>query len=169
MILTYAKVSPTRNIPMNAVFLTWLIGSALALIPLGSTAAFINIQTIGNSGLIVSYLICILCRLYHRNAVGPYGNLAKPPAFFLGRTLGNVTNSIAILFLICFLVSGMFPIFPNPTVASMNWSSFALGSTLILALTSYIWLKKTYLGAGVGNNVELVDTEMDGKNFDRRV
>jgi choline transport protein len=167
--LTPKQVSPTRNIPINAVFLTWLIACALALIPLGSTAAFVNIQTIGNSGLIVSYLICIACRLYHRNAVGPYGNLPKPPAFFLGKTLGNVTNTIALLFLFCFFVSGLFPLGPNPTVKEMNFSSLALGATLLIAVISYIWLRKTYLGAGVGSTVELVDMEMKDKNFDRQV
>jgi choline transport protein len=162
------QVSPSKNIPINAVFLTWLIACGLALIPLGSTAAFINIQTIGNSGLLVSYLICISCRLYHRNAVGLYGNLGKPPSFFLGKTLGNVVNTLAILFLFCFLVSGMFPVFPNPTVETMNWSSLALGSTLIISIISYVWLRKTYLGAGVGGSVELVDMQLDGKSFDRQ-
>ncbi|KAF7511450.1 hypothetical protein GJ744_004639 [Endocarpon pusillum] len=163
-------VSPKRCIPIHAVFLTWVIGCGLALIPLGSTAAFVNIQTIGNSGLLVSYIICIACRLYHRNAVGPYGSLVKPPPFFLGKTLGNVVNSLAVLFLICFLVSGMFPVAPNPTVETMNWSSMALGSTLIIALVSYVWLRKTYLGPGVGSvgSVELADMETDGKIFDRR-
>lgn len=154
---------------MNAVFLTWLIGCGLSLIPLGSTAAFLNMQTIGNSGLIVSYLICVACRLHHRSAVGPYGHLAKPPPFFLGKTLGNIINVVAILFLICFLVSGMFPIAPNPTVSAMNFSSLALGSILIIALISYVWLRKTYLGAGVGATVEMVDMEIMSKNFDRRV
>lgn len=113
-------------------------------------------------------MICIASRLYHRNAVGPYGSLTKPPSFFLGKTLGNIVNSLAILFLICFLVSGMFPVFPNPTVETMNWSSMALGSTLIIAIVSYIRLRKTYLGAGVGGSVELVDVGADGKSFARR-
>lgn len=113
-------------------------------------------------------MICIASRIHHRNAVGPYGNLAKPPSFFLGKTLGNVINSLALLFLTCFLVSGMFPVFPNPTVDTMNWSSFALGLTLIIAIVSYVWLRKTYLGAGFGGSVELVDMEVDSKSFDRR-
>lgn len=62
----------------------------------------------------------------------------------------------------------MFPVAPNPTVETMNWSSFALGATLIIAVISYTWLRKTYLGAGVGNNVELVDMQADDKSFDRR-
>lgn len=146
------------------MFLTWLIGCGLALIPLGSTAAFLNIQTIGNAGLLTSYILCIGCRLYHRNAVGPFGSLPRPPAFYLGKTLGNIVNILALLFLICFLVSGMFPAIPNPTVETMNFSSLALGGTLIIAIISYIWLRKTYLGAGVGDSVELVDMEISTKS-----
>ena len=150
------------------MFLTWVIACCLGLIPLGSTAAFINIQTIGNSGLLVSYLVCIASRLYHRNAVGLYGNLSKPPSFFLGKTIGNIVNTLAILFLICFLVSGMFPLYPNPTLSSMNFSSLALGTTLIISIVAYVWLKKSYLGAGVGGSVELVDIHADGKSFDQQ-
>ncbi len=151
------KVSPTRNIPIRAVLLSWFIACLLALVPLGSTAAFINIQTIGNSGLLVSYLICIGYRLNHRIRISLYGNLDKPPSFCLGKTWGNIINTVAIIFLTCCLISGMFPVAPNPTVESMNWSSLALGTTLFIALISYIWLRKTYLGAGVGGPIELVD------------
>ena len=50
----------------------------------------------------------------------------------------------------------------------MNWSSLALALTLTLAMISYVWLRKTYLGAGVGNTVELLDIDVDGKPFDRQ-
>ncbi len=166
-ILTVSKVSPTKNIPVNAVLLTWLIGYGLSFIPLGSTAAFVNIQTIGTSGLLTSYIVCISCRIHHRNTVGVYGDLPGKPLFTLGKWGGNIINTIAILFLFCFLVSGTFPVAPSPTSSSMNWSSFALGTTVIIAGVSYIWLRKTYLGAG-GGNVN-VDTHMDskGSRYDR--
>ena len=158
-----SKVSPTRNIPVHAVWLTWLIGCGLAFIPLGSTAAFINIQTIGTSGLLISYIICIACRIHHRNNLGVYGNHPGKPPFTLGKWGGNIINTVALLFLFCFLVSGMFPVAPNPDTSSMNWSSFALGVTIIIALVSYIWLRKTYLGAGGGNQIELVGIQRDRK------
>ena len=162
-------MSHKKDIPVNAIILTWLIGCGLALIPLGSTAAFINIQTIGNSGLLTSYITCVACRLHHRNSIGPHGKLPQPPPFFLGRTLGNVINTIAILFLFCFLISGMFPVAPNPTISSMNWSSLALGGTVLVAGLAYIVRGKKYLGAGVGATVELMDVNVDSKSFDRRL
>lgn len=135
------------------------IGCCLGLIPLGSTAAFVNIQTIGNSGLLVSYIICISSRIHHRHRVGPYGTLGKRPAFFLGEKGGDFINVVAILFLTVFLVAGMFPPSPNPTTEEMNWSSLALAATLIVAAFSYIWLRKSYLGPDVGTRVEVLDVD----------
>lgn len=152
--------------PINATILTWLIACGLALIPLGSTAAFVNIQTIGNSGLLSSYVLCIGCRLYHRNYACTYGSLPKHPPFYLGKTRGNIINIVSILFLIVFLVSGAFPVAPRPTFSSMNWSSLALGVTLVIALIAYIPLKKKYLGAGVGPSFELGAVDLDGKSSD---
>ena len=143
-------------------FLSWIISCGLACIPLGSTVAFLNIQTIGNSGLLTSYIICISCRLYHRNLVSSYGRLSEPPPFFLGRIGGNLINSVALLFLFCFLVSDLFPPMPHPDATTMNWSCVALGGTTLLALFCYIWLRKSYLGAGAGNDfVEMVDVGSD--------
>jgi choline transport protein len=165
-------VSPTLNIPINAVLISWVIACGLGCIPLGSTAAFLNIQTIGNSGLLVSYIICISCRLHHRNTVGPHGNLLKPPPFFLGKIGGNIINSIAVCFLICFVVSDMFPPAPHPNTETANWSPLAMGGTIVVALICYIKLRKSYLGAGQGNaRLELINmnAETETKSFGKEV
>lgn len=82
--------------------------------------------------------------------------------------MGDVINVVAILFLAVFLVSGMFPGAPNPTTESMNWSSFALGATLMVAAFSYIWLHKTFLGPDVGTAVELIDVDVASKGLDSK-
>lgn len=174
-ILKDPKVSGIKHIPINAICLTWFIGCCLALIPLGPSAAFINIQTTGNSGLLTSYIICIPCRIHNRNTVGVTGNLPKPPAFSLGRHFGNFLNVIAILFLVVFLVSGMFPVAPKPTTDTMNWSSLALGLMLFIALVSYMRLRKTYLGPQIrghsgSGELEGMDAEVVvSKGVDRRM
>lgn len=161
------QVSPKRNIPTNAVMLTWFIACGLALIPLGSSAAFVNIQTIGNSGLLVSYVICIACRIYNRNYCGTYGNLAERPPFYLGRILGNVVNILAVCFLIVFLVSGAFPMAPNPTTELMNWSSLALGAAIIVAWITYVLRGEEYLGAAVERPIEFANVQVTSKSSDR--
>jgi hypothetical protein len=172
VILRASQVSPTLNIPINAVIISWVIACGLACIPLGSAVAFLNIQTIGNSGLLVSYIICIGCRLHHRNSVGPYGTLPHAPPFFLGKWGGNIINTVAICFLTCFVVSDMFPPAPNPNTVTMNWSSLALGGTICVSLLCYSRLHKSYLGAGIGNaSLAMVnlDLETETKTFDKKV
>ncbi|KMP04932.1 GABA permease [Coccidioides immitis RMSCC 2394] len=144
-----SRVSPHKHVPANAVFLTWFIGCCIALIPLGSTEAFLNIQTIAISALLASYIVAIICRIHNRNYGSIYGNLSKPPPFFLGKIGGNVINILALMFLVCFLVAAVFPIEPHPTVQSMNWSSLALGSTLIIALVGWVVRGQKYLGPDV--------------------
>jgi hypothetical protein len=53
----------------------------------------------------------------------------------------------------------------------MNWSSLALGGTACLSLACYYKLRKSYLGAGVGNaRVEMVnlDIQSESKSFDKQ-
>jgi choline transport protein len=134
-----------------------VIGCAIAVIPLGSPAAFLNIQTIGNTGLLVSYIICIICRLHSRNFGSVYGNLSKPPPFYLGKVAGNIINVIAVLVLIAFLVSSTFPTAPHPSLDLMNWSSLALGCVVTVAALCYIRLRKRYLQDGQEPEAESVE------------
>lgn len=165
-------VSPYLHIPVNAVVLSWFIGCCIALVPLGSNAAFLNIQTIGNGGLLSSYILCITCRLYHRNAVSVYGTLPKRPPFCLSKIAGNIINCFALCFLVVFLVAGMFPVAPNPTIETMNWTCMALGATVIIALLLFIPLRKSFLGPGAERLPESemihedVDTALESKTFD---
>lgn len=97
----------------------------------------------------VSYIVAILCRLHNRNYGSVYGNLNKPPPFFLGKIGGNIINILALMFLVCFLVSGTFPVAPKPTLQSMNWSSMVLGAVFLFAMGAYFVRGHKYLGPNV--------------------
>jgi choline transport protein len=146
--------------------LTLFIGCCLAVIPLGSNSAFLNIQTIGNVGLIVSYIISIACRIHNRNYGSVYGNLAKPPPFYLGKVGGNIINGVAIAVLVVYLVSATFPTAPHPTPDLMNWSSLALGATVTVAGLSYIRLRKSYLQHDHSTPDEPISVNVDSKTLD---
>lgn len=83
--------------------------------------------------------------MHNRNFGSVYGNLTNPPPFYLGKVGGNIINGIAIAVLIVYLVAGTFPSAPNPTPNTMNWSSLALGGTVLVAGLAYIRLRKNYL------------------------
>jgi choline transport protein len=74
-----------------------------------------------------------------------YGNLTKPPPFYLGKVGGNIINGVAILVLVVFLVASTFPTAPHPSLDLMNWSSLALGCVVTVAALCYLRLRKRYL------------------------
>src|ERR1700753_2642287 len=100
------------RVPINASVVTCSIGILISLIAGASSFAFLIIQTIGNSGLLTSYVITISCRLYHRNMVNVYGTRSDRPPFFLGKLWGNIINVFAIICALIFFVVGFFPAVP---------------------------------------------------------
>lgn len=89
---------------------------------------------------ISSYILCILARFCNRNfGHSPYSNLSYPTPLYLGHTLGNAFNVVAIMFLTCFLVAACFPTAPNPTPDTMAWASAVPGGTVIIALVAYMF------------------------------
>lgn len=101
--------------------------------------------------------------MHNRNYGSVYGNLSKPPPFYLGKIGGNVINGVAIAVLIVYLVSAAFPTAAHPTPNLMNWSSLALGATVLVAGLSYVRLRKTYLQHEHGVSVESVVISVDEK------
>lgn len=53
--------------------------------------------------------------MHNRNHGSVYGNLTKPPPFYLGKIGGNIINGFAIAVLIVYLVSAAFPTELHPT------------------------------------------------------
>jgi choline transport protein len=101
--------------------------------------------------------------MHNRNYGSVYGNLTKPPPFYLGIMGGNIINGIAIAVLIVYLVAAAFPTVPHPTPDLMNWSSLALGATVLVAGLSYIRLRKTYLQHDHASPIEAVSVVVDSK------
>jgi hypothetical protein len=94
--------------------------------------------------------------MHNRKFSSIWGNINPPSPSYLGKTSGNITNTIALAALVVFFTSTMFPTAPNPTLSAMNWSCLALGTRILVAVFSYIWLKKGYLESEYTvENVEL--------------
>src|SRR6201992_148932 len=127
------------RVPINASVVTCSIGILISLIAGASSFAFLIIQTIGNSGLLTSYIITIGCRLYHRNYVSVYGTRAGRPPFFLGKFWGNVINVFAIICAFAFFVIGFFPVAPHPTSSTINWSIVFYTAIGLLAVPVWVF------------------------------
>ncbi|KAK4983107.1 hypothetical protein LTR50_007416 [Elasticomyces elasticus] len=128
-------LSTVRNdgVPANAVFVTLGFTAILALIVIGSTAAFNIILSVTATGLFASYLIAIGCVLTKRLRGGQF----PPTKFDLGYWGGNIVNIIAICFLVLAFVMLFFPAVPNPNAASMNWAILIFGVIVVFSLVYY--------------------------------
>ncbi|KAH7380206.1 amino acid/polyamine transporter I [Phaeosphaeria sp. MPI-PUGE-AT-0046c] len=137
-----AEVRPGWDVPVNAVMATLLFTTILCLIIIGSTIAFNVITSLGQVGLISSYLIAIGCILAKRLR----GEILLPSRFSLGRA-GTFVNGVALSFLLVAFIFCFFPSTPNPTLEGMNWSSLIFGFILCFSLVYYhIFGKYNYLG-----------------------
>ena len=121
---------------------TLLFTTLLSLIIIGSTIAFNVITSLGQVGLLSSYLVAISCIFAKRL----FGDRLLPSRFSLGRS-GIVVNGIALAFLSLALIFCFFPAVPAPTPEGMNWSCLIFGFILSFSLFYYyVYGRYNYLG-----------------------
>ncbi|CAO3619577.1 unnamed protein product [Mucor fragilis] len=113
------KIDLKRQSPINAVWLSVLIASLLALPALGNSTAFSAITSVATIGLYISYAVPIFAKLVNKKQFhrGP---------LHLGR-FSEIINVISI-FWIC-LITILFvlpPVYPIEAV-SMNYACLAVG------------------------------------------
>lgn len=133
---------PDWDVPVNAVMVTLLCTTLLSLIIIGSTIAFNVITSLGQLGLVSSYIIVIACVFAKRLR----GEALLTSRFSLGKA-GFYVNAIALCFLSLAFIFLFFPAAPHPTPQSMNWSCLMFGSIVGFSLLYYwIWGRHKYLG-----------------------
>ena len=130
--LNRRQVSPTREVPLNAVYLTLTFVTLLSLINLGSSVAFMQVVSLGVASMLTSYLISISCVALKRIR----GEPLLPSKFNLGRW-GLPINIISVLFLSFLWIFCFFPVRPEPGLAEMNWAVLGYGSVIIFAVVYY--------------------------------
>jgi len=133
-------VKPGWNIPLNAVILTFVITSLLALINIGSTAAFNAIGSLAVSALLATYMISFTCLIIRR-----LGNEPLPPRRWSLGPAGIFINLGAVVYLLIVWVFIFFPTQTPVTPTTMNWNVVMFGGTMIFAVVYYIAVgRKTY-------------------------
>ena len=113
----FAKVSTTRQLPVNALCFATLVQCALVCIYIGNTALFNSLLVLTVATLNVSYAIPNALMLFRGRRLG------LPPApFSLGR-LGPAINAVALTYNILISVFLFFPNFLPVTALNMNYSA----------------------------------------------
>ncbi|RDI80235.1 hypothetical protein Vi05172_g9750 [Venturia inaequalis] len=141
------------EIPLNAVLLSLAITVGLALINIGSTAAFNSVVGLSVSSLFTGYFISIGCIFLKRLR----GEPLPPSRFSLGK-FAIPLNIISLLYIVFVFVMSFFPTFKAITAVSMNWS--VLVWAVIIGGSSMIYYfhgRKVYKGPVVYVNKELVE------------
>lgn len=139
----FAYVRPGWDVPVNAIFVSWLVACLLSLINIGSTVAFNSISSLSISGVIASYIISIGCMTRKRILNEPM----LPSKFSMGRGVGLAVNVASLCYLVVFFVMSFFPIQTHPTVETLNWAAVMFVGIVALALIHYIVAgRKSYDG-----------------------
>lgn len=137
-----SKVTPDRGVPANSVYVTLAVTCLLALIQIGSTAAFNIILSVSATSLFTSYIICIGSVLWKRLR----GEGLPDSKFHLGK-FGVPVNIFALCFLLPTFFLLFFPAEPHPDAADMNWGSLIYGvAALSAALYYYLKARHEYEG-----------------------
>jgi choline transport protein len=155
---TIRKVSNLgTEIPLNAVLVSLSITILLAVINIGSTAAFNSVISLLVGSLYTGYFISISCILIKRIRGEPL-----PPSRWSMGKFAIPMNVLALLYITFALIMSFFPITKVVTPASMNWSVLVWGVVLIFALIVYfINGKHIYKGPVVYVNKEWDDAAFE--------
>ncbi|KAK3117248.1 hypothetical protein LTR53_001583 [Teratosphaeriaceae sp. CCFEE 6253] len=135
-----AKISPSANIPLNAIAVSLAIVVLVSLINLGSTVALNAINSVTISALMASYLLTIGCLLYRRLS----GRPLPARRWSLGRA-GLPINVASLVFLLPLFLFAFFPLATPVTPSSMNWGVVMFGGVVVGATLFYaVEGRKTY-------------------------
>ncbi|GAB7322317.1 hypothetical protein MBLNU13_g03293t1 [Cladosporium sp. NU13] len=140
-----AKIHPAVNVPVNAIFVISGLAVVIALINLGSTAAFNIVTSLGTGTLTVSYIICISIIIWRKVA----GEPLLPSRFNMGRVFGLCVNIVALGWLCLVFVIAFFPSVPAPllTMEAMNWSVVVFLAVVVFSAVYFVvWGRKSYVG-----------------------
>ena len=138
----FAHVRPGWDVPVNSIFVSWLVTCLLACINIGSPVAFNSISSLSISGVVASYIISIGCMARKRIL----NEALLPSKFSLGRWPGLALNIVSLAYLTLFFVMSFFPISVNPVPSAMNWAIVMFVGIIGLALLHYMQARHVYDG-----------------------
>ncbi|CAI6339916.1 unnamed protein product [Periconia digitata] len=121
----WTTILPTTGIPMNAVWLTVVLATAINLIGLGSYPAIAGVFNVCAIALDLSYCIPILCKIY-------YGRFVRGP-WHLGR-YSMLINIYACLWTCFVVVIFMMPTNLPVTPETMNYAAVYLIAILMFLM-----------------------------------
>lgn len=127
---TWSKVSPTLNVPVNAILLSVAVQCVLCTIYFGTATGFYALTSVATIGFYVSYLMPILVLLIRGRKV------LNPGPFTLGK-LGPLANVVSIVFLTFGIIFFCIPSSVPVTAERMNYTIVVLAAVAIISTASW--------------------------------
>jgi amino acid transporter len=128
-----ARIHKKWKIPLNTVALTAVLNILLALINIGSTAAFNAILSLSVVALYATYAMPIVLILVLRLKQPEKINFGP---FRLGKW-GPYVNIASIIYTTYACIFLLFPPLAATTAVNMNWASLVCGVTILFALAAW--------------------------------
>lgn len=136
-------IDPARRVPANAIAATCAIACLLALINVGSAAAFAAIVSLNLVAILSTYLLAIGC-LVHRRLTAPHS--LRAPRWSLGRA-GLPINLAALVYGAFAFFWSFWPAVAAPGVQEFNWSVVIFVGVFVFAVGMYVAeARHTYKG-----------------------
>ena len=123
---------------MYSIIITAIIAFLLALINIGSTAAFNAILSVTVAGFMTSYMVPIALILHKRLRNDPIKDKLNWGPWYMGPVLGPITNVVGLIYVVIALFFSFFPSTATVTLVTVNWSCVIFGGTIIFSIMYYI-------------------------------
>lgn len=155
------RVHKGTALPLYSILVSTAISLLLALINIGSTAAFNAIMSVNVAAFFMSYIIrsspsppsyhqrltsiAISLLLFRRLRKDPVKDAIEWGPWHMGPILGPIVNVLALAYTLITMFFSFFPATATVTPVTMNWSSLLFGGSLIFSVVFYVvWGRKSY-------------------------
>lgn len=128
------RVEPRTKLPLYAIGTTTVITLLLALINIGSTAAFNAVASLLVAGFLASYMIPIGLLLWKRVR----GDKIRYGPWRLGKA-GVLANGFSMVWCVIAMFFSFWPTEVPVTAQTMNWSCLLYGATMIFSVLFYVF------------------------------
>jgi amino acid transporter len=134
----------SREVPINAVWLSALISFCMALTSLGSIVAFQAMVSIATIGLYIAYAIPIILRVTLAR------NTFVPGPFSLGK-YGMVVGWVAVLWVVTISVLFSLPVAYPITAETLNYTPVAVAGLVAITLSYWLFSARHWFTGPISN------------------
>ncbi|KAH6707652.1 amino acid/polyamine transporter I [Leptodontidium sp. MPI-SDFR-AT-0119] len=132
------RVHESSALPLYSILVCTITSLLLALINIGSSAAFNAIVSITTASFFTSYAIPTAMLLHKRLRNDPVKDNIHWGPWKMGPILGPVVNVCALIYSVIAMFFSFWPSTATVTLQTMNWSALIWGGVIIFSVVFYV-------------------------------